>query len=553
MAGLPPWNNGCDASSLTTPVDSPVTVEQALAIPELQRGDPLVQAGESHLDRPIRWVHAAEVRHVARLLRGDELLLTTGIGLGSRLAEHRRFVERVAEKNVAGVIIELGHVFDTISATLTTTADKAGLPLVVLRREVSFVDVSEAILREILDRQYMHLQRGTEAHNELSQIVLNGGGVIDVVRSLAAILRNPVLLENGEHEILGHAEFRTPIAEALGAWRTMGGPGSARGAGHALVVPLPTNGTDGRLVILPLDGTIGEQDRAVAERAALLLALVMLQTDQKRELGFQTRGDFLGNLANGNLTSEEAASEARSLGFQPANEDRLVPVAARITQDDSLGLAPRLAEIAADLRNDLAERKLEALIGLKAGAGELLLLVALSTEMERTRIAAQIADSIREFVAQRNPGARSVIAVGGETGWDRAASSLHETAETAEAAGSMGPKPWHDALEPVVDRLVWQLRDSDALRHFIERQIGALLEHDSRKKIKLMPTLESLCRQGGNKAEAARELFLARQALYNRLNRINKILGYDVTEPENFQAANLAVIAARQIGATVEP
>lgn len=69
-----------------------ITVARALGLPALRRGLPEVVAGQELLERPVRWVHAGEVPHIAALLKGGELLLTTGLGVGSRPAEQRAFV-----------------------------------------------------------------------------------------------------------------------------------------------------------------------------------------------------------------------------------------------------------------------------------------------------------------------------------------------------------------------------------------------------------------------------------------------------------------------------
>src|SRR5262249_13883433 len=54
---------------------------QVLEMDAVRAGQPRVVAGEESLDRPVRWVHAIELPDAARLLRGGELVLTTGIAL----------------------------------------------------------------------------------------------------------------------------------------------------------------------------------------------------------------------------------------------------------------------------------------------------------------------------------------------------------------------------------------------------------------------------------------------------------------------------------------
>ena len=55
-----------------------ITVQRALELPGLRGGLPEVVAGGERLDRTVRWVHAGEVPNIASLLKGGELLLTTG-------------------------------------------------------------------------------------------------------------------------------------------------------------------------------------------------------------------------------------------------------------------------------------------------------------------------------------------------------------------------------------------------------------------------------------------------------------------------------------------
>ena len=59
-----------------------ITLREVLSLDVVRRGLPVVVAGADRLDVPVRWVHAVEVTDdVARLLRGGELILSTGIAL----------------------------------------------------------------------------------------------------------------------------------------------------------------------------------------------------------------------------------------------------------------------------------------------------------------------------------------------------------------------------------------------------------------------------------------------------------------------------------------
>jgi purine catabolism regulator len=143
------------------------------------------------------------------------------------------------------------------------------------------------------------------------------------------------------------------------------------------------------------------------------------------------------------------------------------------------------------------------------------------------------------------PGAQPSVGVGATVEWESMSKALREASMAAHAGGTIESRSWHDASQPDLDRLLWLLRDDEPLRSFVTHQLEPILAHDRESKHKLMPTLEALCRHGGNKSLAAGELFLARQALYNRLERISELLGRDISQPDALASANIAVKAAR--------
>jgi sugar diacid utilization regulator len=140
----------------------------------------------------------------------------------------------------------------------------------------------------------------------------------------------------------------------------------------------------------------------------------------------------------------------------------------------------------------------------------------------------------------------ATVAVGGAVrDWEDAARALQDAADTAASVRENRERPWHDASEPDVDRLLWVLRDSPDLRRFAERRLAPLLDHDVRRKNKLLPTLDALCEHNWQKAAAARALHLQRQALYHRVERIARLLAADLEDPRTRFGLDLAVRAHR--------
>ena len=60
------------------------TVADLLGLDVIRRGSPRVVTGPDGLDAQVRWVHVLELADAAHLLRGGELVLTTGVALPDR-------------------------------------------------------------------------------------------------------------------------------------------------------------------------------------------------------------------------------------------------------------------------------------------------------------------------------------------------------------------------------------------------------------------------------------------------------------------------------------
>ncbi|MGW2470125.1 PucR family transcriptional regulator [Streptomyces bauhiniae] len=531
-----------------------ITVRRALELPGLRGGLPEVVAGEDRLGRAVRWVHAGEVPHIASLLKGGELLLTTGYGLGTRPAEQRAFVRTLAERDIAALVVELGQRFTRLPAAMVDTARATGLPLVQLHREVPFVAVTEEIHTEIVNGHYALLQRAEDVHRRCTEALLGGGGVPQLLAILADFCVNPVFLETADGRLLYAAGPGPEGADPLQVWEGLRGPHRAEPPpAGALLVDVPgggagAGGVRARLVLLPVGAPLAAVHRIAAERAAGTVAVVLMQARQEEELAARGRGDFLTDLAEGRVRAGDAPAQARVLGFRPG-DGPLLPVVMRV--GDALSPAGGWAVLARAVGEELASVGVPVLLGVRPVEGRVPVLVGLRAAADRAPVADRVAAALRtgaERAGMIRPGARPPVVVVGVPGdWAAASAGLRHAAETATAAQGLTDQPWYDARRLDIDLLLWRLRDHPDLAAFVDRALGPLREHDRRAKPPLLPTLETYLAHAGRKAETARELHLNRQTLYNRLARIGELLNTDLDDPHTVLALSLALRARRHV------
>src|ERR1700761_2679278 len=146
----------------------PFTLRQVLDLDVVRRGDPHVVAGSARLDVPVRWGHALELTDVGRLLRGGELVLSTGIALPEPAADLADYVASLARVGVTGLAVELGRRYTrALPPALVAAAEARSVPLVELRREVAFIEITEAVHARIIDELLLSRAAATLALGHL--------------------------------------------------------------------------------------------------------------------------------------------------------------------------------------------------------------------------------------------------------------------------------------------------------------------------------------------------------------------------------------------------
>src|SRR5207249_369341 len=162
-----------------------VTTKDILAAPGLALR---LIAGEDNIERPIRWVHVSELEDPTPWLKGGELLLTTGMGIGSTPAKQRAFVRRLADAGLAGLGFGIGFSHERVPKPVVVEANEAGFPLFEVPYPVPFIAITEAVFTRLLAEQYDVLQRAVDAQHVLTRAVMDGRGVEGIAASVANVI-----------------------------------------------------------------------------------------------------------------------------------------------------------------------------------------------------------------------------------------------------------------------------------------------------------------------------------------------------------------------------
>ncbi|RJQ92031.1 PucR family transcriptional regulator [Amycolatopsis panacis] len=537
------------------------TIAEVLALPALRGGNPRVVAGNTGLDRPVRWAHVAEIAEIAPLLRGGELVLTTGVALPDDGASLARYVADLAQVGAAGVIVELvRHWNDRLPRALVTAAEECGLPLITLSRETRYVAVTEAVNGMIVDAQVAELRAAERVHETFTSLTVSGAEPEVVLREVARLTEHPVVLETLDHEVLAYDTAGSDPGELLTGW-----PGRSRvvqvgertgyhpGSGW-LVTVVGARGHDwGRLILVCTESPEEppHRHRVVAERAASALAVYRLVARDSETLERHAHRAVLTELIASPTPSAEILARASALAV-PLTARRLVGVAVRpriaATAQQSLSTPPLLRELSEAIALAARRAKVSALVAADDMAVRALL--SLSPEAHVDAVLSRLAADIHDARAS----APAVVGVGTVvTAPAEAHRTLVEAAQVAAAALDEGAeRPFHRLKDVRLRGLLHLLASDERVSAFAARELEPLLQRDAASGSRLVTALRHYCEQGGNKSAAAAAAHTSRTAYYQQLARIEQVLSVRLEDPESMLSLYVALLA-HDLTATTRP
>lgn len=496
-----------------------LSVRDVLTHPSLRSANPAVLSGEDCLDHAVRWVHSTDLYDIAELLRGDEVLLTNGVGLvGVDEAGRRLYIRRLAERGVAGLFFEVGRTFGQVPPDMVDEARPLGFPVVELEPALRFTEVAEAVNSELIDRSVARLRYADETSRALSEALARGATLRELIDQVAAMLGTSARLCDYAGRVLVES-------------------GAAEGSGGLLSeVPVVVDGTAwGRLSVGPSDAP-ELLCAAVLDRAPTVLGLCLMR-EQAGMAGTLRAQQLVLDQLVGNQPVDHGVLESRLRAAGIAMSGRCFVCVA---------VDPQHVESVATVADALIRHVGNGIFGLIDG---LLCGVLAVPAGEQIDLATVVRDAIR---VARRPGNRLCVtvsrAVDAIDSLPGAMAEARETLRLGQDLGVAGPALGVQAL--ALERLLARHGDIDTLRRFVDDQIGALERHDAAKGGHLVRTLEVLIDCGGSKSVAAQLLHIRRQSLYYRLDQIARLLAVNLDEPGRLTTLAVAV-AARRIGNVV--
>ncbi|MCA1648167.1 MAG: PucR family transcriptional regulator ligand-binding domain-containing protein [Chloroflexi bacterium] len=531
---------------------SGVPLRDALALPALRNAR--VLAGAAGLGHAVRYVNVMEVPDIIDWVKPDELLLTTAYPLRDDRAGLADLVPRLADRGLAGLAVKPARYLEAVPQVMLAAADKLGFPVLELPPETALADIINAVLGLILNAQAQRLERSAAVHERFTAIVLRGGGLREIVQTLADLLERPAAILDAHGALLARSPTFPNLPEAVftsldahpSAGLRWGDVVSGSGQVRVGVQPIQAgHERHGMAVVLADENDLAEDQLMALEQAATIAALRLVQARAVAEADRRFQAVCLDELVTGHV-ADAAVLRERATAF---GWDLTVPRAVVVAEIDSLG-DRRFGELAGTSEEGWACRRVadaaRSVLGRDAivwerSAGAAALTGGLNLRTD--------AEALQAEAARRLPGAIISIGVGRLQPDPLDLQLSYSEALRSLQVGRRGGGPGVVSLfaDLGLDRLLMSCAPAE-LETFFTATLDPMLSYErAHPGCGLTATLQAFLAADRNVAETARALFVHYNTVKYRLERLERMLGAFIDFPERCLTLEVAMHVGRLI------
>ncbi len=538
--------SGTGPASIAETGDRGVAVADLLQLPAFSNAK--VLAGHAGLDRMVSCANIMEVPDIEPWVKPAELLLTTGYPLREVPQGLATLVSSLDRAGVSALGVKLRRYLTELPEDMLVECDRRGFPLLLLDDDVAFDDLLNAVLGNVLNRQSTILERIEGAHGALVSVILDGGGLDELVDALGQMLSGDTFVTTPDGRLLAstHHDDLAGLSDLFvesGRFRSERFAPGAHDVGDVklAVVPVMAGRADhGRLVVARRDGPIPASDLSLLERAATVFALAITKSIAVQAVEAKYRGDFVRDvLIDRAGTPDSVLGHFTSLGWDVARP--LVVVVAALDPPSDQNRPRHVESVASDQRTS-QDRFANAWVTVVGRHDRTAPVVGFASEVVALL-------GVPEGSSPRAVVDRLVHAVSGDGGGGRRSFGTGVSRVIADPSGiaagyEQARRSVHvgrqlqgtSAIAHFDDlgafRLLSLIEDANELRNFVLEVLKELAHETDPEAADMRLTLRVLLDTNFNVAETSRRLHFHYNTLRYRITKLERMVGPFTTDPD---------------------
>lgn len=542
-----------------------LTIKDVLQL--FQDKDVVLAAGSDGMNNIVNSVNIMDAPDIWNWVKPGELILTTAYTVKDDPVLQEELIRNLAASGSSGIGIKTKRFLPEIPEIMKKVADEVRLPILELPLTLSLAEIMNPIISSIAARQSYLLQRSNEIHKALTKEAIESGGIHQIIACLGRLTQCPV----GCYDTNGH-----PIS-------------------HWLPSNIPGIDTDslqqlGQLLNAKLDDT-DELQKSLAQAKNPCTTSVMVDKTEFLLTSFaiMSSNEYFGHIsliqpagaladincialehgctvAALNFLKQKAVSESRRLRSRDILEHVLFgnlenQGTKEVIQNSKVAQAKRFQCLVIAMQEDLPNINTPIILNrmykttlqlvsaeyplslISERAGQIIVLLAAAATLNPNALHGQLYHALTTL--QKNVSVS--IGVGTVVSELEAVRQSYDSASTCLTLGRQIKGEGHLTYlhEVTIYYLLSQLDDSNLLSQVCEPIIAKLTRYDNQHNADLIKTLENYLEYDKNVTNTAAALYIHRNTLSNRLEKIQDITGLDLNDHELLFSLRLALRRAK--------
>ena len=514
-----------------------------------------IVAGRGATKRHVKWVAILTGWEdlPTQVQEGDLVLLPLVLQRRLTIPHWQQRLMRLAKINISGLLL-----FDKVPESVLTEAEKLNIPILLAPDTITLREANRAVSALLVDRQSATSERGLQLYRTLSEMSREEQG-LDAMTEVVSKLTNKVIvvqdkrLEVVSIQIPVGIKFEIdPVLEAItkreelpSVLRNRKAAARAHQSYWQQVLPIENIGrlvspivsgdrARGYVSIIGPADDLDLMDTLAVEHAAAAFALEMAKAKAVSEAKKALRGNFLEGLLAGTLPQKEIDRLEGRLDHNTRQPHAILTLSWSGIDDPSLR---RLESTVNWVLNNHSRSALVHLYGEKY-----LCVFQTLKNMEDMDSAAELGRRIWDETEREFPKANLIAGMSGPAqtlnDWPRVYNEALQAMQLGDRL-QLGEVVEFSSLG--VYKLLGQLEEIPAVREFTNQVVGPLVAYDEKHNSTLVQTMDAYFAHHGNISQTAESLFIHRNTLLYRLERIQDLTKHDLNQSNMRMGLHLAL------------
>lgn len=188
-----------------------ITVSDALRIGAMSSCKLI--AGMKGLNQTVSYIDTMEVPNIQPWLKKNLLLITTGYSIKDDADALPRLIRDLKKVGAAGLAVKTRFLGDILDKTVKL-ADRLGVPLIEIPKDVPFVDITMPLMRAIVDEHNKNLEFSELLNQKFLE--LDNGGFESIAKTLSNLIALPIIIASRNFSVLALSDEKTyPVPDSL--------------------------------------------------------------------------------------------------------------------------------------------------------------------------------------------------------------------------------------------------------------------------------------------------------------------------------------------------